>query len=95
MTFVKIYNKFNSIEGSLGYSTVINSLVAPFKQLCQNSDLNMDIPTKEGYNFKTDTWEDLKQSGVIDPTLVLKNALTNAVGIASNLLTTNCITYKE
>ena len=40
-------------------------------------------------------FENLKESGIIDPTLVLKNAITNAVGIVSNLLMTECITYHE
>ena len=80
---------------SAGYNAVIISLTAPFVQLCINSDMVITRPTKNGYNFKTNVWEDLKKAGVIDPTLVLKNAITNAVGIASNLLTTECITYKE
>ena len=58
-------------------------------ELCENWDSN------KGYNFKTGQWENLKESGVIDPTLVLKNAITNAVGIVSNLLMTECITYHE
>ena len=44
-----------------------------------------------------DDWtvREIKESGIIDPTLVLKNAITNAVGIVSNLLMTECITYHE
>lgn len=95
MTFIRAYNKLNNMKVSPGHAVVIDSLLAPFKQLCQNSDLNIDIPTKKGYNFKTEEFEDLKKAGVIDPTLVLKNAITNSVGIVSNLLTTNCITYVE
>ena len=55
--------------------------------------MTLEIPNKKGYNFKTEEFEDLKKAGVIDPTLVLKNAITNSVGIVSNLLTTACITY--
>lgn len=95
MTFIKAYHILKTIIPSPGHSVVINSLKAPFIQLCKNSDLELELPIDLGYNFKTDTFEDLEKSGVIDPTLVLKNAITNAVGIASNLLTTNCITYKE
>jgi chaperonin GroEL (HSP60 family) len=95
MTFMRAYNTFENKKKSKGYNAVITSLAAPFVQLGINSDMVMTRPTRDGYNFKTNVWEDLKKAGVIDPTLVLKNAITNAIGIASNLLTTNCITYKE
>lgn len=86
-----------------GYNLVMNAILTPFEQLCINSDLDYkeiysqwDYERDDiGYNFKTLTWENLKESGVIDPTLVLKNAITNAVGIVSNLLMTECITYHE
>lgn len=95
MTFMRAYNALENKKKSAGYNVVIISLAAPFVQLCTNSDMVLTKPTRDGYNFKTNVWEDLKEAGVIDPTLVLKNAITNAVGIASNLLTTECITYKE
>ena len=85
-----------------GYNLVIDSLMQPFEQLAINSDRDYAALCDDwredetlGYNFKTLQWENLKESGVIDPTLVLKNAITNAVGIASNLLMTECITYNE
>jgi chaperonin GroEL len=85
-----------------GYNLVIDSLMQPFAQLAINSDRDYVALCDDwrgdetlGYNFKTLQWENLKESGVIDPTLVLKNAIINAVGIASNLLMTECITYNE
>jgi chaperonin GroEL len=95
MTFMRVYNAHENKEKSSGYNAVITSLAAPFIQLCDNSDMVLTRPTRDGYNFKTNVWEDLKEAGVIDPTLVLKNAITNAVGIVSNLLMTECITYHE
>lgn len=107
MTFlrasVELYD--SSTENSdviSGYNLVIDSLMQPFAQLAINSDRDYVALCDDwrgdetlGYNFKTLQWENLKESGVIDPTLVLKNAITNAVGIASNLLMTECITYNE
>jgi chaperonin GroEL len=85
-----------------GYNLVIDSLMQPFEQLAINSDKDYAVLCDDwrenedlGYNFKTNQWEKLRDSGVIDPTLVLKNAITNAVGIVSNLLMTECITYHE
>lgn len=95
MTFVRAYHSLQKDKISAGHAIVIDSLLAPFKQLCKNNDLILDIPIKLGYDFKNDVEADLKKEGVIDPTLVLKNAITNSVGIVSNLLTTACITYVE
>lgn len=44
-----------------------------------------------GYNALTDTYEDLVQAGVIDPTKVTRTALQNAASIASLLLTTEAL----
>ena len=95
MTFVRAYHNLQKDKISAGHAIVIDSLLAPFKQLCKNSDLILEIPTNLGYDFKNDVEADLKKEGIIDPTLVLKNAITNSVGIVSNLLTTACITYVE
>jgi chaperonin GroEL len=44
-----------------------------------------------GYNALTDTYEDLVQAGVIDPTKVVRSALQHAASIASLLLTTEAV----
>jgi chaperonin GroEL len=44
-----------------------------------------------GFNAQTETYEDLVKAGVIDPTKVVRTALTNAASIASLLLTTEAL----
>jgi chaperonin GroEL len=44
-----------------------------------------------GFNAQTDAYEDLVKAGVIDPTKVVRTALTNAASIASLLLTTEAL----
>ena len=44
-----------------------------------------------GFNAQNDTYEDLVQSGVIDPTKVTRTALQNAASIASLMLTTEAM----
>ena len=44
-----------------------------------------------GYNAKTDKFENLIEAGVIDASLVVKNALSNAVSLACMFLTTEAI----
>ena len=44
-----------------------------------------------GYNAQTDKYEDLIESGVVDPTKVLRGALTHASSLAGLVLTTDCL----
>jgi len=43
-----------------------------------------------GYNARTDTFENLLSTGVIDPTKVVRVALQNAASVAGMFLTTEC-----
>ncbi len=45
----------------------------------------------EGYNARTDQFENLFDAGVIDPTKVARVALENAASISGMLLTTECV----
>jgi chaperonin GroEL len=44
-----------------------------------------------GFNAENEEHEDLVKAGVIDPTKVVRTALTNAASIASLLLTTEAL----
>jgi chaperonin GroEL len=44
-----------------------------------------------GFNARTEVYENLMKSGVIDPTKVARVALENAASIAGMLLTTECV----
>ena len=46
---------------------------------------------EEGFNALNDTYENLVQAGVIDPTKVVRTALQNSASIASLLLTTEAL----
>ncbi|MGV8827355.1 MAG: chaperonin GroEL [Breznakibacter sp.] len=48
-----------------------------------------------GYNARTDKFENLFESGVIDPAKVTRVALENAASIAGMFLTTECILVEE
>lgn len=48
------------------------------------------------YNVNTEEFEDCMESGVIDPALVIKTGLANAVSVAGTLLTSACtIVYEQ
>lgn len=76
-----------------------NPLMSVTKQICLNADIPytsiIDKMTatdlREGYNVKTDVWEDLFEAGVVDSTKVVRSALENAVSIALAFLNTDCI----
>lgn len=48
-----------------------------------------------GYNALTDTYMDLTQAGVLDPTKVSRTALQNAASVAGLLLTTEVLVTEE
>ena len=48
-----------------------------------------------GYNVKTSKYENLMESGVIDPAKVARIALENAASIAGMLLTTEAVVVEE
>ena len=48
-----------------------------------------------GYNAKTEKFEDLIKTGILDPAKVTRTALENAASVAGLILTTECIIKKK
>jgi len=65
----------------------INAGVNPEKIIGQISEYGNDI----GYNAKTDTIENLIESGIIDPVKALRCSLINAASVAGMVLTSECL----
>ena len=69
------------------------------KQICLNAGVDSEHIIKQvkdasgniGYNAKTGVVEDLVESGVIDPTKVIRCSLTNAASSAGMILTTEAM----
>ena len=72
-----------------GYECVRNTLKAPMEQILFNADITF-TPTKEilGINAKTGKEVDMIKEGIIDPFKVTTSALTNAVSVASLVIST-------
>jgi len=88
----------------LGASVVVNSVFAPLKQILDNAGMSSDLVINNllqteddniGLNVRTGAFENLIESGIIDPVKVTKTALINAASAAGTLLTTNCAVLKE
>ena len=59
--------------------------IAEIEGLIKNSELNM------GYDVKDGMFGDMYKMGILDPLKVTKNALKNAVSVATTILSTNAI----
>jgi len=83
----------------VGVNIVRRSLEEPIRMIANNAGVEgsivVDKVKKEkgayGYNAEKDSYEDLIQAGVIDPTKVTRSALENAASISGLLLTTQAI----
>ncbi len=82
-----------------GMGIVARAIEAPLRQLASNAGREGALIVDKvkaadggtGYNVATDTYEDLIEAGVVDPTKVTRSALQNAGSIAGLLLTTECL----
>lgn len=91
--------KVKGQEQKLGVFIVKKALEEPLKQIVLNAGLDGSIIVEKvkegnkdfGYNARTEQFENLYETGVIDPVKVTRIALENAVSIASLLLTTECV----
>jgi len=86
-------------EEKTGYQILVKALEEPVRQIAINAGKDGAVVIEEikkhtgnfGYNAQTNKYEDLVESGIIDPTKVTRSALQNAVSIASLLLTTEAV----
>jgi chaperonin GroEL len=51
----------------------------------------MTADVSDGYNARTDTYGNMFDMGVIDPTKVTRIAIENAASVASMVLMTECV----
>lgn len=80
-----------------GGKILLRALEAPIRCIVQNAGGKPDLVVQKivngeapGYNAHTGVYEDLMESGVVDPAKVTITALTNAVSLSGMLLTTSC-----
>ena len=84
----------------LGVEIVRRAAEEPTRWIAQNAGLEGSVVAEKvkeskdrywGFNAQSEEYEDLVRAGVIDPTKVVRTALTNAASIASLLLTTEAL----
>jgi chaperonin GroEL len=89
------------LEGDekIGVDIVKRAIEEPLRQITQNAGLEGSVvvhrikteKTNIGYDVSQDSYVDMLEAGVIDPTKVTRSALQNAASIAALLLTTEAI----
>src|SRR5499427_8156514 len=90
------------LEGDeqIGVNIVKRAITEPLRQIAENAGeegavvlgkVNDSKDANYGYNAQSGEYEDLVKAGVLDPTKVVRTALTNAASIASLMLTTEAL----
>ena len=79
-----------------GVSILKQSLYAPFLLILSNAGLDSSKYTKlgkwgSGVDVIDGKIKDMRKAGIIDPLLVTKSALQNAISVATTILSTDCV----
>ena len=86
-------------DEKIGVKIVAGVLDAPLRQIADNCGLDGSVVADEisrkskatGYDANNGEYVDMFKAGIIDPTKVVKTALTNAASIAGLMLTTEAL----
>jgi chaperonin GroEL len=91
-------------DEQIGVAILRRALEHPLRQIAENAGAEGSIVVEKvrgnknanfGFNAQTEVYEDLVESGVIDPTKVVRTALQNAASIAGLLLTTEAVVVEK
>ncbi|MCK8600480.1 chaperonin GroEL [Desulfoferrobacter suflitae] len=90
-------------EEAFGVSIVKRALEEPVRQIANNAGLEGSVVVERvksengafGFNAETETYGDLVEAGVIDPTKVVRFALQNASSVAALMLTTEAMVAEK
>jgi len=104
VAYLRAVDSINGLEAEnedeeTGIAIIKRSLEEPLRQIVENAGMEGSVVVQKvregkgdfGFNARTEVYENLFESGVIDPTKVARVALENAASIAGMLLTTECV----
>ena len=103
VAFIRAKQKLSHLKGAnldqdAGVQIVLRAIEEPLRAIAYNAGAEPSVVINQvasgsgnyGYNAANDTYGDLIEAGVIDPTKVTRTALINASSIAALILTTEC-----
>ena len=101
-TVEAVENVVSTLDGDekIGAEIIKSVLTRPLKQIAYNAGVDGDkvvekvLKSKQkdlGYDALHDTYLNMVENGIIDPTKVTRSALQNASSVASTLLTTEAV----
>ena len=79
---------------AVGEEILLKAIRAPFDTILANAGLEQTAPRPEkglGVDVVTGKSVDMIKSGIIDPVLVTKSALKNAVSVVSTIISADCV----
>ncbi len=90
--------KADNEDEQTGINIIAKAIESPLRLIVENAGLEGSVVVQKvkegkddfGYNARTDKYEHLFKTGVIDPTKVTRIALENAASVAGMFLTTEC-----
>ncbi len=91
--------KGDNQDQDAGVKIVLRAVEEPLRQIVANAGLEPSVVVNNieagkgnyGFNAANDTYGDMVEMGVLDPTKVTRSALQNAASVAGLMLTTDCM----
>lgn len=83
-----------------GVQIVLRALEEPVRQIAENAGIEGSVVVENikrenkagfGYDAASDTYGDMEEKGIVDPTKVTRSALQNAASVAAMVLTTESL----
>jgi len=91
-----LFDAANLVEPSnLGEEILLKSIVSPFYTILDNAGIETvkSFNEKTGYGIDVTTGDyiNMIEKGIIDPVLVTKSALKNAISVVSTIISADCV----
>jgi len=83
----------NIDEDNIGEKILTESILSPFCTILDNAGLERCNPKKPGHGIDVTSGKevDMVKAGIIDPVLVTKSALRNAVSVVTTIISADCV----
>jgi chaperonin GroEL len=104
VAYIRAIEELKDLKGdnddqTTGIAIIARAIEEPLRMIVENAGIEGSVVIQKikegkddyGYNARTDKYEHLYKTGVIDPTKVTRIALENAASVAGMFLTTECV----